>query len=65
MNTAQNLIITIGQCRICTVGGLIVGFEGTWEFTEAIISATKDVFGTHSLVGIAMFVEITYQRLSE
>ena len=65
INPAQYLIIAIGGGGVGTVGGFVVGFEGAGEFTEAVIGAAKDVLGTHSLVGIAMTVEVRHQGLRQ
>ena len=60
MDAAQFGEVAVGGSGIGAVGGLVVGFEGTWEFAKAIVGAAEDIPGAHPFVGVAMTVEILH-----
>ena len=65
MDSTQNLIVAIGGGGVGTIGGFVVGFEGTGQFAETVVGAAKDVFGAHPFVGRAVSVEIGHEGLGQ
>ena len=65
MDETQQLIIAVGLRGVGTIGSLVVGHQGSRQFVKTVIGGSEDKLGTHLLAGIAMFVEIRHQRLSQ